>query len=220
MYEWAYCKATGKRVAFSEQYVLDCGVRLDLKGCDGDVFSKVSDFVDDFGLELRSNYPYRGRQDECPYEPGTKKRKMGYLRIDDKGFKAVKLENFSKYLSKSPLVLNLKVNDDFVQYGGGVDDNNGCKEENMHAVLLTGSGREDGEEYYLFRNSFSTGWGETGYYKMNKKAAEKCINHKMAGYLNVNIKPESKHNVNNNYDVTPVDKRYREYLKLDPLILS
>lgn len=57
------------------------------------------------------------------------------------------------------------------EYGGGVANDINCSgsPESTHAMLLVGSGREDGYDYFLFRNSWGYHWGEGGYYKMNKK---------------------------------------------------
>lgn len=45
VYLWHHCKATGKRVAFSEQYIVDCGVNYGPDGCEGDWSAKILEFV-------------------------------------------------------------------------------------------------------------------------------------------------------------------------------
>jgi hypothetical protein len=49
------------------------------------------------------------------------------------------------------------------------------REPDYHAMLLIGHGRQDGHEYWLIRNSYGESWGEKGYYKLSKRAAESCI---------------------------------------------
>ena len=48
---------------------------------------------------------------------------------------------------------------------------NNCNRSDVaHSMLIVGSGRERGVEYWLVRNSHGTDWGEEGYYKMRKTA--------------------------------------------------
>ena len=65
----------------------------------------------------------------------------------------------------------------FGGYSEGVyDDERCCKaaeDENCrwyvnHAVLAVGYGTEDGKDYWLIKNSWSTGWGDDGYIKIRR----------------------------------------------------
>lgn len=202
LYEWNYCAIFRDRLEFSEQYAMDCGDRMGLRGCSGGFFTQMRDFVQEFGVELAGRYPYTARNGQCPYEPSTPSANMGLLRFKDEGFVGVRLREVERYLSMAPLMMVLSLNDKFHEYGGGVDDAIGCSEKSVHAVLTVGSGREDGKEYWLIRNSFGTLWGELGYYKLSKFSG--CI-HNEAGYvLNNPIVPVRR---NPHYLAEPVERK-------------
>ncbi|WP_411025170.1 C1 family peptidase, partial [Salmonella sp. s54836] len=57
-------------------------------------------------------------------------------------------------------------------YASGVFYDENCKngpDDLDHSVLLVGYGTENGMDYWLVKNSWSTYWGDWGYVKMSKK---------------------------------------------------
>merc|ERR1719265_2492896 len=40
-----------------------------------------------------------------------------------------------------------------------------------HATVIVGTGGEGGTPYYIVRNSWGTGWGEEGYYRVRQTPA-------------------------------------------------
>lgn len=42
-------------------------------------------------------------------------------------------------------------------------------------IVLMGHGREGGQEFWFLRNSYGTGRGEGGHYKLAKKDASRCL---------------------------------------------
>lgn len=97
-------------------------------------------------------------KDQCPYEAEHEidPASMGYLRIDpnNNNFMQVPETLIERYLRERPMVVNIATDDSFDFYGGGVHLMTDCKPENMHSMLLVGSGREDGQLYWILRNSF------------------------------------------------------------------
>lgn len=172
--EWALCQEMGERVKLSEQYVVDCGTRLEkLNGCNGGPAPEVARFVQNFGLELARHYHYRDQQQACPYNQSTPLDEMGYLRVSLPTVSFVPLSSLEFYLDKWPMVVNIDwmgAGTNFAFYGGGVFEADTCEGLGTHTLVLIGHGREDGQEYWLLRDSLGLQHGEKGHLKLNKKS--------------------------------------------------
>lgn len=176
----------------------------------------MSDFVNKFGLELRANYPYRHKEDECPYEPEqieNNPQSMGYLRVGEQKFNFVSIKNAESVLKDKPMVTNIEIPTSFSEYGGGIDTDTDCQPESVHSMLLVGHGREDNQEYWLIRNSHGLEWGHDGYYKMGKTSP--CMRPKFGFLLEANFDGDIKKNMNENYDIQKIKRRYWDYIKSD-----
>lgn len=184
LYEWLHCRQTGKLVEFSEQFALDCGHLTTQRptGCQGGFERDVGSLVARFGLMKRSDYPYTARQGKCPLETDGKDR-VELVEFDEPGLEFVPEFFFESYLEKKPILLGIAEIPNFLHYGGGVDDPKECDLDKGHSMLLVGSGKQDGKDYWLFRNSYSTFWGEKGYYKLSK--ASNCLQDGRRGLISL-----------------------------------
>lgn len=175
--EFFYCRQTKNRelVDFSAQYIVDCGELVGLKGCQSGAINRVGFFITNYGIELESNYKYAGEVGSCPIEKENVVS-SGYLRPTiHRWHKVEDISDWYGWLRKSPLIVGINMPTDFNGYGGGIHDGLNCGER-AHAMLLVGSGSENGREFWLLRNSFSEHWGEQGYFRLSKDAPLKCFN--------------------------------------------
>jgi len=69
-------------------------------------------------------------------------------------------------LDRQPISVTIEADQaTFQTYQSGVLMS-GCGTSLDHAVLAVGYGEEDGNEFYLVKNSWNTTWGDQGYIKI------------------------------------------------------
>lgn len=147
------------------QDLVSCDL-LDL-GCEGgsELFSWF--WANTFGLAT----------EEClPYKSGDGLSRLCPLRCDNgsaierfAGSNAgpVSVGNFQGELqANGPFELTFEVFADFMNYASGVYQHQTGELKGGHAVLLVGWGTENGTPYWLVQNSWGTGWGLDGFFKI------------------------------------------------------
>ena len=72
-----------------------------------------------------------------------------------------------------PLEVAFEVYQDFMAYAGGVYHHTRGGLLGGHAVKLVGWGVEDGVKYWKIANSWGTGWGEQGFFRI-KRGVNEC----------------------------------------------
>ncbi|RXG61728.1 Digestive cysteine proteinase 2 [Armadillidium vulgare] len=75
-----------------------------------------------------------------------------------------------------PISVSIDANSiSFHLYSQGVYYNPHCSSWDLdHAVLVTGYGTYNGEEYWMVKNSWGTEWGENGYIMMARNRSNNC----------------------------------------------
>ncbi|MBN2335896.1 peptidase C1 [Candidatus Bathyarchaeota archaeon] len=121
-------------------------------------FSPALTFCKNTGVGLESSFPYT---------PGNQPCKAGvtpYIKIT--GFStALTISDRKNVLAnKGPMVAGMAVYSDFFGYTGGVYRHVSGSLQGYHAICVVGY--SDEEECWICKNSWGTGWGDSGWFKI------------------------------------------------------
>lgn len=147
-------------------------------GCQGATSEIAFDYVSGSnGLFQEFQYPYLsyyGQDAACNIPSGTSPKATinGYVELPVNNYTAL----MNSIAQVGPIAVSVDAST-WSAYKGGIF--NGCNQKNPdinHAVVLMGYGEENGQKYWLIRNSWSASWGEKGYIRIARSDNEdsKC----------------------------------------------
>lgn len=152
---------------FSEQYLLSCS---DAGSCTGG-YSAIRYFIDysgggAVGTVLESAYPYTASDSSCINLNGYTRYKAPSGTFSS-GATFPSVSQLKRYLyTYGPLLISLGVDSSFSAYTGGIYSSSYSGEVN-HVVLLVGWGTtSSGSTYWICKNSWGSGWGESGFFRI------------------------------------------------------
>ncbi|KAF6158248.1 hypothetical protein GIB67_028672 [Kingdonia uniflora] len=158
---------TGKLVSLSEQELVDCDVKGEDQGCQGGLMDDAFTFIkNNKGLATEVIYPYAGVDNTC----NTKKAASHAAKIN--GYEDVPANNekaLLKAVASQPISVAIDAGgSDFQFYSSGIFTGT-CGTQLDHGVTAVGYGTdENGAKYWLVKNSWGAGWGESGYIRMQR----------------------------------------------------
>jgi C1A family cysteine protease len=151
----------------SEQEILTYNNWPDYLNCNGGGTAGALDYIRNYGVVDEACVPYEADDEtQFPLCDNADERRQwiaDYIKIGKNG--PMTTEEFlkSSLILKGPVLLEMKVSDEFIVYSGGVYE--GDPEEPPegidHDVLLVGY-NDDGR-YWVIKNSWGTDWGEDGF---------------------------------------------------------
>ena len=122
------------------------------------------DYYKDYPAILRSDYSYQESDGYCQFDskPHTSVQATSYDELTDKSSSQTRAA-----IAKQPIAVGIyATSDGFLNYHRGIFNPYYCDTENNHAVNLVGYGTEDGQDYFILRNSWGASWGDKGYMKI------------------------------------------------------
>jgi hypothetical protein len=157
----------------SEQIMLSC-TNPSVDNCEnGGYPSDAANFLVNSGTNLESCYPYTATDGYCANacsdyfsHPSSNyyidSWSVSYPTYYVWGNYPAAIQNMKNLLSQGPVIGTMDVYDDFYSYTSGVYS---CTSENYvgsHAIEVVGW--DDNQQAFHVKNSWGTGWGESGYF--------------------------------------------------------
>ncbi|XP_065836254.1 pro-cathepsin H-like [Oscarella lobularis] len=168
--ECHHALATGDLVSLSEQNLVDCAGNFDNNGCDGGLPSHAFEYIHyNKGIESEEDYPYVGKDSKCKFNlskvAATVKSSFNITKGDEE-------EIVRCVALNGPVSIAYDVVKDFSSYKKGVYKSDECHKDASsvnHAVLAVGYGEtDDGQKYWIVKNSWGASWGMNGYFWMER----------------------------------------------------
>ncbi len=168
----------GKSPAFSQQQLVSCDTNS--HGCQGGWPTSAMKYANASGLAFYNDYPYISgstqKAETCRIGTGSIKTTNIVTGYDECVYGNCPQAQQRTMLAKGPLSIYIDGdgksagNSIFQHYKGGVLEMP-CIQVN-HAVVLTGVDSDDKGEYLIGTNSWGSGWGENGHFRMRSRPSD------------------------------------------------
>lgn len=172
--EGAYALKTGKLVSMSEQNLIDC-VNFGQYTCTtGGVMQQAFLYVAvTHGIDGEASYPYcTCSGNRCRFSAANVVGSVSSYKQLAQGSEY----SLQAAAAEQPVSVAIDASSQqFQLYHSGVFNYGGCSSTQLdHGVLVVGYGTLNGADYWLVKNSWSTGWGDQGYIYMSRNRNNQC----------------------------------------------
>lgn len=166
--EGAWAISTGKLVDLAEQELVDCatGISYGSHGCNGGQMEGAFKYIIEHGQCALSSYPYTAKDGSCQQCTAVAHiSSCSDVKPNDQiSLKAA--------VSQQPVAIAIEADTRYFQsYSSGVLTSSSCGTNLDHGVLIVGYGAENGQDYWLVKNSWGTTWGDKGYVKIARSSS-------------------------------------------------
>lgn len=166
----AFAITNGQMYDFSVQEIVDCVTSkygYQSEGTQGGIPSEALDFLVKNGAELTKDYPYTQRDGTCGKSKHTVVAKFSqYIEVESNS-----QDTLLEALNQQPISVAIHAEGTVQLYTSGIIMEKDCQSDSLdHAVLLVGSGSENGTKYWKIQNSWGTSYGEEGYFRLQRSS--------------------------------------------------
>lgn len=130
--------------------------------------------IENEGINTEESYPYEAIDGTCKYNPESPvatAKNFVEIYIEDEDELTVAIANIG------PVSVTIdSSHESFQFYSEGIYYEQQCNECYLtHSALVVGYGTdENGEDYYIVKNSWGKSWGDKGYIKMARNRNNHC----------------------------------------------
>lgn len=171
--EGAYFVKNGILFSFSEQQLVSCDNFKNTEnrgsdhGCSGGLMDNAFRWIENNnGLCAEIDYPYVSGNGVVTPCSNTCDNVKGSKIINFYDVKPSDDTAMMTAISKQPVSIAIEADQrEFQLYKSGVFTGT-CGTKLDHGVLVVGYGSENGNDYYLVKNSWATSWGDAGYIRL------------------------------------------------------
>lgn len=165
----------GKNLDLSEQHLVSCCTSS--SGCQGGYIASVAQWIiNKGGIHMEKDWAYtsgsNGQNGTCKTVTGTKYTISSVSNVSSNSAIKAALD------AGLPVDTGMYVYGDFMYYKSGIYKHVSGDYKGGHAVVIVGY--NDAESYWIVKNSWGTGWGENGYFRI---AYSECNIPWMAAYV-------------------------------------
>uniref|UniRef100_A0A3B3HVE0 Cathepsin 12 n=1 Tax=Oryzias latipes TaxID=8090 RepID=A0A3B3HVE0_ORYLA len=167
-------KKTGQLLSLSEQNLVDCSRPYGTHGCSGAWMASAYDYVLSNGLQTTDSYPYTSVDTQpCFYDSRLAVAHIKDYRFIPQGDEQALADAVATI---GPITVAIDADHaSFLFYSSGIYDEPNCDPNRLsHAVLLVGYGSEEGQDYWIIKNSWGSSWGEGGYMRIIRNGSNTC----------------------------------------------
>jgi C1A family cysteine protease len=154
----------------AEEILLSCS---NAGSCNGGYINRAADHIRDTGLPPETYFPYTASSsDDLCTNAGSgwlvstrRATSWSYVNTTTVSVQTIK-DALTTY---GPLVTTMDVYYDFFSYRSGIYEYVNGSYQGGHAILIVGyqdDSTVDGGGYFIVKNSWGTGWGESGYFNV------------------------------------------------------
>jgi cathepsin L len=169
---------TGVLFTLSEQEYVSCVENPDecggTGGCSGATMELLFEHAVENGITTEWTYPYTsyyGSDGTCKVAQSSVATISGYTTLESNSYD----ELMTAVATVGPVAITVDAST-WSSYAGGIYS--GCNQESPeldHGVQLVGYGSEEGQNYWLVRNSWGPTWGEYGYIRLARTDDEASL---------------------------------------------
>ncbi|PVD28290.1 hypothetical protein C0Q70_10877 [Pomacea canaliculata] len=176
--EGQHFRLSGELVSLSEQQLVDCSKKFQNSGCNGGLMDQAFAYINSI-LAYTLAFLFcvvHGQDGACKFNASRIVPETAVTGCQDIA-SGSESDLMKAVASQGPVSVAIDAsNDSFQDYSEvRIYNEPGCSSVNLdHGVLVVGYGSDEGEDYWIVKNSWGKVWGTNGYILMSRNMNNQC----------------------------------------------